>query len=87
MNTMWKQKENDLKLVYSLMEQTKLSRVTVNALLNRKLDTVNKINKFLKPSLSDVYRPTRMKDMTKAVTRIKKAIRESETIVIYGDYD
>jgi len=42
---------------------------------------------FLSASLSDLHSPFLMKDMDKAVTRIARALKDRQKIVIYGDYD
>lgn len=56
-------------------------------LLSRGIDTVQKAEDFLNPQLHNLHDPFLMKDMDKAVARIKKAIDLQEKIVIYGDYD
>ena len=43
--------------------------------------------RFLNPKYEDLPDPWFMPDMRKAVERIKKAIRDSEKIIVYGDYD
>ena len=57
--------------------------------LLKKRGIVNKteIEKFLNPSYEDRHDPFLMKDMKKAVERIKKAIDKDEKITIYSDYD
>ena len=42
---------------------------------------------FLNPSLDDLHDPMLMLGMDLAVTRIQQAVRASEPILIYGDYD
>jgi single-stranded-DNA-specific exonuclease len=42
---------------------------------------------FFNPSLDDLIDPMRMLGMDVAVTRIQKAVRGGEPILIYGDYD
>ncbi len=43
--------------------------------------------KFFRPLLDHLHDPFLMKDMEKAVSRLKKAIDTNEKILIYGDYD
>ena len=42
---------------------------------------------FLHPDYEKLSSPANLPDVKKAVERIKKAIQESEKILIYGDYD
>jgi len=56
-------------------------------LLNRDIDTPEKRRDFLEGGLELVHDPFLMKDMQKAVDRIKLAIEKGEKIVISGDYD
>ncbi len=42
---------------------------------------------FLHPKYDDTLDPLLLHDMDKAISRIKKAIKNSEKILIYGDYD
>ncbi len=45
------------------------------------------IDKFLHPSLDDLYDPYLMDDMDKVVDKIRKYIKDEKNICIYGDYD
>ncbi|MCF8001218.1 MAG: single-stranded-DNA-specific exonuclease RecJ [Halanaerobiales bacterium] len=56
-------------------------------LLNRGIDTKNKVETFLQPDYQNLKDPYELKDMKKAVNRIIKAISNNEKILIYGDYD
>ena len=61
-----------------------------NLLEKRGVNTENReeVEKFLKPNWDrDTHNPFHMKDMEKAVDRIKKAIDNNEKIIIYSDYD
>lgn len=42
---------------------------------------------FLKPRLDDLLDPFLLRDMDRAVERIRTAIRAGETILVHGDYD
>ena len=48
---------------------------------------VSDMDEYLKPSAKAFYDPFLMKDMDKAVERIKTAVSNNEKICIYGDYD
>ncbi len=56
-------------------------------LLARGIDTPEKMEKFLRPALSDLHDPRKMRDMEKALTLIRMAIRRGDRILVYGDYD
>ncbi len=56
-------------------------------LLDRGIDTPEKIDKYLHPRQEDLYDPMRMQDMDQAVAVIRDAIRRDEEIVVFGDYD
>ncbi len=56
-------------------------------LLQRNVDTFDKVKNFFKPSLEQLHDPFLMKDMDIAVERIIQAIQNREKILIYGDYD
>ena len=56
-------------------------------LQNRGIDSAEKVESFFDATLSDLHDPALMKEMDKAVDRIKKAIEKKEKIMIFGDYD
>jgi len=56
-------------------------------LLQREVDTFDTAKKFFRPSLDDLHDPFLMKDMDRAVKRMKQAIDRQEKILVYGDYD
>ena len=53
----------------------------------RGITSLDEVEKFLNPSLSDLHDPYLMQDMDKAVNRLNKALGRKEKILIYGDYD
>ena len=79
--------QGDLRTVEKIATGTGLSRVLANLLVQRGIDTVEKVNKFFNPSLADLHDPFLMKDMDKAVARVEKAVQTGEKIMVYGDYD
>jgi len=56
-------------------------------LANRGFRSVEEVEKFLEPSLGDLYDPFLMLDMDLAVERIAQALHSREKMVVYGDYD
>lgn len=56
-------------------------------LIQRGITDFEQAKKFFRPSLDHLHDPFLMRDMERAVERIKKAIDNNEKILIYGDYD
>lgn len=56
-------------------------------LVQRGIETYEQAKHFFRPSLADLHNPYLMKDMEKAVSRIEKALKAKEKIMVYGDYD
>ena len=56
-------------------------------LRNRGVDTPEKAERFLRPSLEHLHDPFLMQGMEKAVGLIREAIARRDPIVVYGDYD
>jgi single-stranded-DNA-specific exonuclease len=56
-------------------------------LVHRGMSDPEAARKFLRPAFEDLYDPLRLCDMSKAVDRLARAIRDKERILIYGDYD
>lgn len=71
----------------------KLSKeININAylsaiLLQRGILDFSSAKDFFRPSLDHLHDPFLMKDMYRAVDRLKKAIDTQEKILVYGDYD
>lgn len=59
----------------------------MNKLFVQILEKRHLTDDFLHPKYEDLTDPYVLNDMEKAVNRIKKAIKNSEKILIYGDYD
>ena len=59
----------------------------MNKLFIRLLQTRGFTPDFLNPKYEDTADPFSLKDMDKAIARIKQAITAHEKILIYGDYD
>ncbi len=56
-------------------------------LLQRGITDFESAKTFFRPSLDHLHDPFLLKDMHRAVDRIKSAIEKNEKILIYGDYD
>jgi len=56
-------------------------------LVSRGIDTLGAAHAFLSPTLDQLHPPHLLRGVPEAVARILAAIRASEPILIYGDYD
>ena len=73
--------------IVSLSKQTGLNEKVVELLALRGFSDINVLRRFLNPSIDDFYDPFSMKGMEQATLRIRHAIENRETVVVYGDYD
>ena len=83
----WKTASFNESLAESIMAEYGLPHPVAAVLAARPWDSPEDIGRFLSPSLSSLGDPFVLPDMDKAVKRIWAAIRDRQTIVIYGDYD
>lgn len=58
-----------------------------NILLQRNLDSFEKVRKFLRPDRNRLHDPHLLKGVETAVQRVVRAIERQEKILVYGDYD
>ncbi|NQI33184.1 single-stranded-DNA-specific exonuclease RecJ [Streptococcus suis] len=70
-----------------LAKKEGLDPIAAKLVYERGIQTAEDLQKFLQPSLEDLYDPYLLHDMDKAVERIRRAIEDYEQILIYGDYD
>ncbi len=83
----WENYRVDETTVMNIAVHNNLSLLMARVLANRGIDTDEKVQKFLKPQLDDLYDPFLLKNMDIAIDRLIKAIESKEKITIYGDYD
>ncbi len=79
--------QGDPATVEALASALRISPVLANLLVQRGIDTEEKVRSFFNPQLSDLHDPFLMKDMERAVERVEAAVRNQEKIMVYGDYD
>lgn len=81
----WNRKYPDAALVTQLASELNLSPIVAKVLVSRGYETKEQIQAFLSDDqFSD---PMCLKDMDKAVARIRRAARDGEKVAVYGDYD
>ena len=61
--------------------------IVAKVLLNRGFTDAADAKKFLDKNSDSFYSPNLLRDMDKAVSRIREAIEKKENVVVYGDYD
>ncbi len=83
----WLLKEFDKNRVVEISKEFNISPLASIILYNRGIKESSEIQKFLHCDLENLHDPYLLKDMDKAVSRIKDALVKKEKITIYGDYD
>ena len=83
----WVTPEIDAADVARVIAATDCPQGIARLLISRGFVEPDSIRSFLSPSLDDLHDPLLMLGMKAAVERIQRAVRESEPILIYGDYD
>ncbi len=79
--------EPDFHLVDDLSRKLDLPGNIVKILINRGLNTAEKVERFINPAFTDLKDPFLLPDMEKGVERIVEALRNNERMMVYGDYD
>ncbi len=79
--------EQTEKALRDMSESLGLPALIARILLARGIRTPDEARVFLKPRLDDLSDPFLLPDMEKGVRRFVDAVRNNETICIYGDYD
>lgn len=87
MTKKWETYSVDSNVIEEISSKNNISLLLARVLVNRGINTDEKIQKFLYPSLDDLNDPYMLNDMDVAVKRINQAIEQKEKITIYGDYD
>jgi len=77
----------NLKDIKKLVKAFGISEITAALLCNRNLMEISDAEMFLNPSIERMRDPFKLKDMDKAVSRIREAVKKNELICVYGDYD
>lgn len=75
------------KLVREIDDISGINPIVLQLLKNRGIVGADQVKRFLNPVMDFLYDPMLLKDMDKAVARIKSALFGKEKITVYGDYD
>ncbi len=87
MEKRWHILKGDAAKVSALQTALKIHPILCELLVQRGIEDFDKAKQFFRPTLSHLHNPWLMKDMDKAVARIKKAFEQNESIMVFGDYD
>lgn len=85
--TRWRVKQKDNNIVQHLKTELSISEITAHLLVNRGLERVEDAQQFLYVESINYEDPYLLKGMRRATQRIRSAIEQCETILIFGDYD
>lgn len=85
--TRWMVQSSDDSLIKTFIDHLSITPIVASLLINRGIRSIEKAREFLQIEEQDFHDPFLLKDMDKAVRRIKTAIENDEKIIIYGDYD
>jgi len=70
-----------------LAQEINVNPIIARILLQRNIKNFDQAKRYFRPSLDQLHDPFLMRDMEKALDRIKMAMEADERIMIYGDYD
>ena len=87
MKNNWKVYRSNPRLGETISKELGITPYFAQVLINRGITKKEEAQDFLFGNLSACHDPFLMKDMDKAVYRIKQAVTNREKILIYGDYD
>ena len=73
--------------VAKLQQVLGVPKTIATLLRQRGIEDFDQAKAFFRPQLKQLHDPLLMKDMDKAVARIKEAQAKGESIMVYGDYD
>ncbi|MFH0796530.1 MAG: single-stranded-DNA-specific exonuclease RecJ [Candidatus Omnitrophota bacterium] len=86
-NKVWEFIAQDEDLKLELAKKLSVSPFLAALLINRGINEVRNGRSFLQPDWKTLNDPFDLPGMEEAVIRIKKARKEKEPVLIYGDYD
>src|SRR6476469_9161321 len=77
----------DPAIVKALSDELHLPEPICRLLVARGHAPVDTAKKYLRPRLDQLLPPEQLRDLSRAVERLVKAVRDGETIMVHGDYD
>ncbi len=83
----WQVKTHDIEKSSRLAVRLGISQLVAQLLINRGIEAEDAARAYLYPTTADLHPPFKMYGMEKAVERIRAAMKRSEQVWIFGDYD
>ncbi len=80
-------KRREERVIPDALKALGIPHQLLSLLMDRGIDTPQKIDKYLYPKMDDLHDPMLMQDMDKAVAVIRDAVKKGEEIIVFGDYD
>ena len=77
----------DPQAVSVLADELNAPAIIAQILLRRGVENKEQAQRFFRSSIKHLYDPFLLKDMDKAVERLRQAVLSDQEILIYGDYD
>ena len=77
----------DPALLAALAGELRLPESVCRLLLRRGHASASAAREFLRPRLDQLHAPGAMRDLDRAVERLRLAIERGETVLVHGDYD
>ncbi len=87
MEKRWKILSADIESTVALQQSLRIHPAICKILVQRGIGTFDEARDFFRPRLDELHDPFLMKDMARAVSRIRTAIERGEKILVFGDYD
>lgn len=84
---LWIFPKTDPVFIEQIIKEFKVHPVIAQILVTRGFKTLPEIHNYLYAKLPDLYDPSLLGEMPKAIERISKALQNKENILIYGDND
>jgi len=85
--SIWVEPKIDEAMVEKISDEFHLQTVLAKILVNRNIVSQEAIHAYLYGRLPDLHDPFLFAEMPNAVKRVARAIKEGETILVYGDND
>lgn len=79
--------KTDDTIIAKLSAEINVNPIIAKILIQRNITDFEQAKSFFRPMLDQLHDPFLMRDMEKALIRIKTAMDREEKILIYGDYD